>query len=258
MQKKGEWPERGELVIGTVTRVNPYSAFISLEEYPGKEGMVHISEVAGKWVRDIREFVKTGKKVVALVMNVDRERGLIALSLKRVKRYDAEGKMKEFKREIKARKMLEIVAKKLGMSPTEAQEKIGTQLQEIFGELFKAFQMSLNSQGYDLLRRKGIPENWAKEIKTVAQEQMEVKEVEIKGTVELTCPKPNGIKIIKKVLKDIKEKHGINIKYISAPKYSLTFKTKDAKLGERKLKEAADEIIKNIKSLGGEGSFQVE
>jgi translation initiation factor 2 subunit 1 len=257
MIKEEKWPERGELVIGTVTRVNPYSAFIALEEYPEKEGMIHISEVAGKWVRDIREFVKTGKKVVVLVMNVDKEKNHITLSLKRVKRYDAEEKMKEYKRDIKARKMFDIVIKKLNLSPNEVQE-ISTKLQEIFGELFKAFQLSLTPQGYDLLIRKGISENWAKEIKSVAQEQMELKEVEIKGIIELKCFKPDGIEIIKKVLNDVIEKHEIDIKYISAPKYSLILKTKDAKLGERKLKEASEEIIKNLKLLGGEGSFKVE
>jgi translation initiation factor 2 subunit 1 len=258
MLKKGEWPQRGELVIGTVTKVNPYSAFISLEEYPGKEGMIHISEIAGKWVRDIREFVKTGKKIVTLVMVVDKEKSHIALSLKRVKRYDAEEKMKEYKNDLKAGKMLELVAKKLNMNPNEAQEKIGTKLQEIFGETFKAFQMSLTSEGYDLLLRKEIPENWAKEIKNVAQQQMELKEVEIKGTIELKCVKPDGIEIIKKILNETKKKHEINIKYISAPRYSLSFKTKDAKLGERKLKEAAEEIIKNGKNVGCEGNFKVE
>jgi translation initiation factor 2 subunit 1 len=257
MIKEDKWPQRGELVIGTVTRVNPYSAFISLEEYPGKEGMIHISEVAGKWVRDIREFVKPGKKIVTLVMIVDREKSHITLSLKRVKRYDAEEKMKEYKRDIKARKMLEVVVKKLKLSSNEEQE-IGTKLQEIFGELFKAFQMSMTSEGYDLLRRKGIPEEWTKEIKSVAEEQMEVKETEIKGTIELKCFKPSGIELIKKVLKEAKEKNEIDIKYISAPRYSLILKTKDAKLGERKLKEASEEIIKNIKALGGEGSFKVE
>jgi translation initiation factor 2 subunit 1 len=258
MIKKGEWPQRGELIIGTVTRVNPYSAFISLEEYPGKEGMIHISEVAGKWVRDIREFVKTGKKIVALVMVVDKEKSHIALSLKRVRRYDAEEKMKEYKNDLKAGKMLEVVAKKLNIIPDEVQEKIGAKLQEIFGETFKAFQMSLTPEGYDLLIRKGIPEGWAKEIKNVAQQQMELKEVEIKGTIELKCARPDGIEIIKKILIDAKEKYEINIKYISAPRYSLSFKTKDAKLGERKLREAADEIIKSGKTENCEGSFKVE
>ena len=258
MPKKEEWPRRGELVIGTVTRVNPYSAFISLEEYPGKEGMIHISEVAGKWVRDIREFVKAGKKIVTLVMYVDPEKSHITLSLKRVKHYDSEEKMREYKRNIKAEKMFELVAKKLKMTPEQAQEKIGNNLQEIFGEIFKAFQLSLTTEGYDLFKRKGIPEEWAKVIKEVAQQEMELKEVEIKGVIEIKCFKPDGIEIIKKILNDAKENHKINIKYISAPRYSLSFKTKDAKLGERKLKEAADDIIKNVKTSGGEGSFKVE
>jgi translation initiation factor 2 subunit 1 len=154
--------------------------------------------------------------------------------------------------------MLEVVAKKLNMSPTEVKEKIRDKLEEIFGELFKAFQMSLNPQGYELLIKKGIPENWAKVIKDVAEEQMELKEMEIKGTVELKCFKPDGVEIIKKVLKESKGKYKIEIKYISAPKYSLSLKTKDAKLGEKTLKEASEDIIKNIKSLGGEGSFKVE
>jgi translation initiation factor 2 subunit 1 len=258
MIKKGEWPERRELVIGTVTRVNPYSVFISLEEYPGKEGMVHISEVAGKWVRDIRDFVKAGKKVVAMVMNVDPQKQHIALSLKRVRTYDAEEKMREFKRNIKGDKMMEALARRLKMKPEEAQEKIGTKLEEIFDETFKAFQMSMNPQGYELLLKKGISEEWAKEIKAVAEDQMELKEMDIKGIIDVKVFKPDGVEIIKKTLKDAKEKYKVDIKYVSAPNYSLSFRTKDAKFGEKVLKEASDDIIKTIKASGGEGSFKVE
>jgi len=257
-KKLSEWPERGELVIGTIVRVNPFSAFVSLEEYEKKEGMIHISEVAGKWVRDIRDFVKVGQKVVALVMNVDREKGHISLSLKRVRRYDSEEKMREYKREIKAEKMLAQVARKLNMNLNDVYNNIGFKLQDIFGETFKAFQMSLTPQGYDLLLRKGIPEEWAKVIKTVAEEQMEVKEVAIKGTIELKCYKSDGVEIIKKILKDAKEKYELDIKYISAPRYSVALRTKDAKAGEKKIKEASEEIIKNIKKFEGEGNFKVE
>jgi len=255
-KKLSDWPERGELIIGTIVRVNPYSAFVSLEEYKKKEGMIHISEVAGKWVRDIRDFVKVGQKVVALVMNVDKEKGHISLSLKRVRKYDSEEKMREYKRNIKAEKMLAQVARKLNMNLNDVYNDIGFKLQEIFGETFKAFQMSLTPQGYDLLLKKGIPEEWAKVIKTVAEEQMELKEVVIKGTIELKCFESNGVEIIKNVLKNAKENYKLDINYISAPRYSISLKTKDAKAGEKKLKEVADEIIKNIKEFGGEGIFK--
>jgi translation initiation factor 2 subunit 1 len=258
MLKKGEWPEKGEMVIGNVTRVNPYSAFISLEEYENKEGMIHISEVAGKWVRDIRDFVKVGEKVVVLVMAVDREKGHIALSLKRVRKYDAEEKMREFKREMKAEKMISMLAKKLNMKPDIVKKDITPKLIEIFGETFKAFQMSMTPQGYDLLKRKGISEEWASAIKATAEEQMEAKEVTLKGVIELKCFKANGVEIIKNILFEANKKYDLEIKYVSAPKYSLNLKTKDAKAGERRLKEALEETVKKIKELGGEGSFKVE
>jgi len=255
-KKSKEWPEKGELIIGTVVRVNTFSAFVSLEEYGNKEGMIHISEVARKWIKDVREHVKVGQKIVALVFRVDKVKGHITLSLKRIRRRDAEEKMKEYKREQKAEKMLSQVAKELKISLDEAYEEIGFQLEETFGEMFKAFQTVLMPDGYDILVKKGIPEKFAKVIKSVAEKQMEVKEVAVKSLVELKCFKPDGVDIIKNVLKDAKEKYNLDVKYISAPRYSLILKTKHPKVGEKKLKEAAEKIIENLKNLGGEGTFK--
>jgi translation initiation factor 2 subunit 1 len=191
-------------------------------------------------------------------MNVDPEKQHIALSLKRVRTYDAEEKMREYKRNIKGDKMLDAVARKLKMTPDEAQDKIGFQLEDIFGEVFKGFQMSMNPQGYELLLKKGMPENFAMEVRAIAENQMELKEVEIKGTMDLKSYRPDGIEVIKKTLSDAKEKYKIDIKYVSAPNYTLSYKTKDAKLGEKILKEASEDMIKSIKTQGGDGSFKVE
>ncbi len=256
--KEQQWPERRELVLGTVTRVNPFSAFISLDEYNKKEGMIHISEVAGKWVRDIREFVKVGQKVVVMVMFVDKEKQHISLSLKRVNRHDSEEKMREYKREQKAEKMLANLAKLNNVPVEDAYKEVGFKLKEIFGEIFKGFQMSLTPQGYEILIKKGISEKWANAIKSIAEKQLEIKEKSIKGIIELKCLKPNGISLIKQVLKNAKEKNNLEINYISAPKYLISLRTKDAKLGERKLREAFDTIVKDIRDVGGEGSFEVK
>ncbi len=257
VRKQYEWPERGELVVGTVVRVNPFSAFVALDEYNKKEGMIHISEVARKWIKDIRDFVKEGKRVVALVMRVDEEKRHIALSIKRVNKRSAEERLKEYKREQKAEKMLALIAKNNKISLDKAYDEIGFPLQSIFGEMFKAFQMSLTSEGYELLIKKGLPEKWAKQIKEVAETQMEIKEKSIKGILELKCPTSDGVESIKKVLKK-SEKKGFEIRYISTPKYSISLKTKDAKRGQKELQKAADTIISELKKLGGEGSFEVE
>src|SRR3989304_5721689 len=133
-KKPSDWPERNELVIGTVVRVNPYSAYISLEEYGNKEGMIHISEAARKWIKDIREVIKEGQKIVVLVLDVDKEKKNITLSFKRVNKRSAEEKLKGFKREQKAEKMLAQVAKEMGLSLEKTYEEIGFKLQEEFGE----------------------------------------------------------------------------------------------------------------------------
>jgi len=61
------------------------------------------------------------------------------------------------------------------------------------------------------------------------------------------------INIIKKILQEAENKNDLEIKYISAPKYYIYLKTKDAKMGERKLKEVAEEIVREINKAGGEG-----
>lgn len=254
MVKKPGWPKRRDLVMIKVIKVNPFSALVSLEEYDKKEGMVHISEVARKWIKDIRKFVKMGQIKVALVLYVDREKGHITLSIKKVSKYDANEKMKVYKREQKAEKMLKQVANELKIDLKEAYKEIGFKLQEEFGEIFKGFQEAL--EGKDALIEAGIPEKYAKVIKAIADKQMEIKEKTIKGELELRCFESNGIEIIKKILEDMEKKYKININYVSAPSYSLSLRTKDAKAGERKIKEMAEKIISQINSFGGEGEFK--
>ncbi|NIO43979.1 MAG: S1 RNA-binding domain-containing protein [Candidatus Aenigmarchaeota archaeon] len=256
MKNEEKWPKRGELIIGTVVRVNPFSVFIALEEYDKKEGMVHISEVAGKWVRDIRKFVKLGDTVVAKVMRVDPEKRHITLSLKRVRKYDAEEKKREYKKKLKAKKMLEVLAKKLKMSPEELNNEIMNNIEEIFGNVFDVFQMTLTPQTYDMLIRKGVKEEWAKAIKDVAEELIEIKEKTIKKNIELKSYDTDGVNLIKKILVDAKKEYNIDIKYISAPKYSLILKTKNPKEGERRIREAAENIVRKLETSGGVGKVE--
>ncbi len=70
----------GELVPGTVTRLQPFGAFVELA--PGIEGMIHISELgAGRRVTHPHEVLAEGATVEATVLDVDLEKRRIALSL---------------------------------------------------------------------------------------------------------------------------------------------------------------------------------
>lgn len=69
----------GDIFEGTVTGITNFGAFVALPD--GKSGMVHISEVANVYVKDINEFVKDKQTVRVKVIGVD-DKGKISLSMK--------------------------------------------------------------------------------------------------------------------------------------------------------------------------------
>ena len=62
VRKSQEWPDEGELIVGTVYKVLNYGAFAKLEEYQGKEAFIHISEVSSGWVKNAEKFLELSAK----------------------------------------------------------------------------------------------------------------------------------------------------------------------------------------------------
>jgi polyribonucleotide nucleotidyltransferase len=73
--------ERGMIVLGKVVRTIPIGAFVEL--FPGKDGMVHISQLANRRVQTVEEVIKVGDEVLVKVVDID-ERGRINLTIKGV------------------------------------------------------------------------------------------------------------------------------------------------------------------------------
>ena len=255
MVKKKGLPKWGELVLCTVERITPYAAWCKLDEYPEAEGMIHVSEVSGKWVRDIREFVKVKKKYVAKVVRIDYQKKFVNLSLKRVGKYEKKEKLNAFRREQRAEKILEQAAKELGKSLDEAYEEIGFALQEKFGEMFTAFEEA--NKSIEVLREAGVPPKWMKALEKVLKKAFKEKEVKIRADIELKSFASDGIERIKKVLKKLEEKTGAKVKYISAPRYRVEVRGTNPKMLEKKLVEGLELALKEIKKLGGEGSYKL-
>jgi polyribonucleotide nucleotidyltransferase len=74
--------EVGQIYDVKITRIVNFGAFCEI--VPGKIGLIHISEIADCFVKDIRQFVKEGQIVKAKLINIDPQ-GRITLSLKQVK-----------------------------------------------------------------------------------------------------------------------------------------------------------------------------
>ncbi|MCD6406876.1 polyribonucleotide nucleotidyltransferase [Candidatus Aerophobetes bacterium] len=74
--------EVGKVYLGKVKRVTNFGAFVEIS--PGKEGLVHISELSDKYVKNVSDIVKPGDQILVKIIGID-ELGRITLSKKRVR-----------------------------------------------------------------------------------------------------------------------------------------------------------------------------
>ena len=249
---KEEWPEKGELVVCTVRELKTFGVFVSLEEYDGKEGFIHISEVTTGWVKHLRDYVRPGQKIVCKVLAVDERRGHIDLSLKAVKEGLKRERIKAWKNEKKARKWLSLAVPE---SESELQE-LETKLVDAYGSLYDAFQQIYKS-GKRALSELGVEEALAEKIHKIALANVKPPSVHVTGYVELKCPLPNGVEIIKNALMEAKKvaKNGFECSYIGAPRYRIRITAPDYKKAESLLNEAANAAIELLKRNEGYGKF---
>jgi len=239
MVKKKGLPNLQELVVVKITEVTQFAAWCDLLEYDAK-GMIPISEAAGKWIFDVREIVKEGEIRVAKVIKVEEDKNLVHLSLKRVSKIDEKEKMNEFRKEERGEKLLEMAAKSIGKTLEQGYEEVGHLLQEKFGSLYDAI---INIKKIsNKLEKLNVSKEWIDAITEIVEKSVKEKEVEFKFELEVRSLEPNGIEIIKSVLKEVEEKTGGKVRYLSAPVYRLEFKTKDPKKDEKKILSTLEKI----------------
>ncbi|MCK4463113.1 MAG: S1 RNA-binding domain-containing protein, partial [Candidatus Omnitrophica bacterium] len=73
--------EVGKIYKGKITRIMNFGAFCQI--LPNKEGLIHVSELADKFVKNVADEVKVGEEVLVKVIEID-EQGRVNLSCKQV------------------------------------------------------------------------------------------------------------------------------------------------------------------------------
>lgn len=260
--KEDEWPEVGELVISTVTEITDYGAYVKLDEYGGKEGFLHISEISSGWIRNIRDHVREGEKVVLKVLRVDPARNQIDLSLRRVTQRERREKILFWKRSRRAESLLKSASQKLGMSLEEIYNLVSETLEKSFGDIYGGLETAAR-EGAEALVKVGIQENLARALAEIAREKIKVTAVKVKGIINMTCMKPDGVLRIKEALLKAKEssssrRANINIYVIAPPRYQVEVTAKDYKEANAILRRVAETAINMIAKLGGQGTFALE
>lgn len=253
VRKNQEWPDEGDLIVGTVYKVLNYGAFAKLEEYEGKEAFIHISEVSSGWVKNIRDHVRENQKIVARVLRVNPKKGHVDASLKRIREDQRTKKIQQWKIEQKAEKFLELVAKSLDKDLDTAYDEVGYELMDIFGDLYGAFETA-SDEGEQSLIDEGISEDWAKAITEVAVKNITPPEIHITGYVDIENYESNGVEIIKEALLAAEGKD-IAVQCVGAPRYRITVTSDDYIKAEKQLKKAAEKAIAIVEKAGGRGEF---
>ncbi len=252
VRKRNEWPEVDEYVIATVTKVTPHSAYVELDEYNYKEGMIHISEIGNTWVRNIKNYLQESQKVVVKVLSVNPVKGHIDLSLRRVTTDAKRNKLQEWKRAQKAEKFLELLAEEVGGNLDEAYELIGWPLEDKFGEIYAGLE-AIATDEEKAIEDLDIPEKWKTKLIEMAVERIEIPKVELKWIVKIQVFEPDGIKTIKEALikgqKAGQNNEGIELKiYLEgSPRYRIEIVAQDYQQAEmlfEKIKRAIENTIK--------------
>ena len=258
-ERKPEWPEVGDLVIATIESVTDYGAYVNLDEY-NKKGLLHVSEISSSWIRNIRDFVREGQKVVLKVTRVNLQKGHIDVSLRRVNKRARIEKIRQWKQDRKAEALLRGVAEKVGLSSDEVYAQAGALLEEKYG-LYEGFE-KIAREGAEVLTELEVPESLAKAFAEVAEERIRVKMVKVKGALEIRCMKPNGVKIIKDAFLNAKKEKTKDTKVrfyvVAAPKYGVEVLAENYKRAEEVLQKVSQSVVSNVVEAGGQGTFRRE
>ena len=249
-------PEDGDYIIGRVIEVKDFGATLDLLEHPDQKAFVHISEVASGWVKYIRDFIREGQMVVAKVTKVKKGSKIIDASVRQVSGHRKKEKIREWKNEQRASKLLELVAKNTKLNYDDLRKEIRDDLVNNYESLYRAFEESvINSEEF----KKAWKGKWVSEFIKVGIENVTPPFVTIGGMLSLTSDKEDGVEGIKASLmgpQAIHDDSKLTITSDGAPNYRILVKAPNYKQAEEELKSAVDMVLNILKKEGGIGSFE--
>ncbi len=259
---RSEFPSPDELVVCTVSKVFSQGAFVKLDEYGGKEGLIHISEVASGWIKNIREHIREGQKVVCKVLAVDEQKGHVDLSLRRVKENEKRWKREQWRREQRAEKLLELAARKLKKTLDEAYEEVGFAIQDKFGDLYSGLE-ALAREGKKVFDGLNVSKRWVNALAHVSSSLAELPTFKIYGYLELYSPAPDGVEKLRSAMMRARDSVSdgdvkVEISYMGSPRYRVEVAAPSYKEAEAAMQKVAELVINSLEADGGRGEFHAE
>lgn len=218
--------EEGQLVLCTVDKIIGTTVFVKLEG--NKEGTITTSEIAPGRIRNLRDYVVPGKKIVSKILSIRDNK--FQLSLRRVNLNEK----KEFLQKVEKEKSNKAILKTvLGEEAEKIIENITSEyiILNFFEEIKKDPK----------LLEKFIKKEEAEKIIKILESKKE-KPKEIRQIFQLSNKSPDGIIIVKDIIGNSCKGEKCNVSYIAAGKYRLSL------IGEnfKSLKNEMNKILESV------------
>jgi translation initiation factor 2 subunit 1 len=248
-------PEEGEIVIATVKEVTGHGAYVTLDEYNNMTGFLHISEIATGWIRNIERYVRPKQKAVLKVIRVNKTRGEVDTSLKQVSGEERKSKLIEVKKSEKATAFIDFIKSKLRLTNEQVAE-IEEKILQKHDYVYDAFE-AVGRKGPEAIQNIDL----SLEIKQAIEEKsnkIQVPQVEVRGVMEISSKKPDGVEMIKSTLAGVENSKGstaTTITYVGAPRYRIVVTAENFKVAEKSMNNSVEKIRSAIEKQHGTFSF---
>jgi len=255
---ESQFPEIDDVVMVQVRSIAEMGAYVSLLEYNNIEGMILLSELTRRRIRSINKLIRVGKQEVCMVLRVDKEKGYIDLSKRRVSAEDVQKCDERFQRSKAVHSIVRHVAETTHSEMESLYQRTAWPLYRKYGHAYEAFRLAIsdpdtifnedNMPGLELTLQTAMLADIAKRLTPTA--------VKVRADIEVTCFHYEGINAIKRaLLKGVAmgtEDLPIKIKLVAPPLYVMLCSTLDKTQGIELLNQAIEVMQTDIRSSKGE------
>lgn len=248
--EENKLPRHGSLVIAVVSKITNFGAYCKLIEYGDTEAFLPIREVSSGWIKNIREYIHDGQKLVCYVHGIDKEKGTIDISLKRVSTKDSKDKIRSYNLEKRLIALFSQTTKK--EKDVKEKEDLSTIIIQEFGTYTNFMENALNSTPEFAQSKlpKKIKDAFVKALEQNRKQKRYF--VSYIATIS-TYNTESGATELRSLMKEIKET-GVELGYIGAPKYRLFAEGTDYTDAEAKIDKVREIVSTKLKK----GVFEIE
>ncbi|KAF3055845.1 Eukaryotic translation initiation factor 2 subunit alpha [Daldinia childiae] len=256
-----KYPEIDSFVMVNVKQIADMGAYVKLLEYDNIDGMILLSELSRRRIRSIQKLIRVGRNEVVVVLRVDKEKGYIDLSKRRVSPEDIVKCEERYNKSKMVHSIMRHVAEKTQTPIETLYESIAWPLNKRYGHSIDAFKLSITNP--DVWSDITFPsEPVAEELKSYIGKRLTPQPTKVRADIEVTCFEYDGIDAVKAALRTAEarntEENQVKVRLVSPPLYVLTSTCLDKNVGISRLEEAIVDIRSTITSAGGQLVVKME